>query len=78
MYRKRRPWIVGCLGIFVALVTTILGPVSVSPPDDAALSTDRRAPVVRIGHSVGVDTVAVAPDGTLIASGSRDNTVRLW
>jgi len=31
-----------------------------------------------IGHSVGVDAVAFAPDGTLIASGNVDNLVRLW
>ena len=34
--------------------------------------------ILPIGHSVGVDAVAFAPDGTLIASGNVDNLVRLW
>ena len=34
--------------------------------------------ILPIGHSVGVEAVAFAPDGTLIASGNVDNLVRLW
>src|SRR5437763_595449 len=34
--------------------------------------------VVRTGHSGGVTSVAISPDGTTLASGSRDNTIKLW
>jgi WD40 repeat protein len=30
------------------------------------------------GHTNSVNTVAFSPDGHTLASGSRDNTVRLW
>ena len=30
------------------------------------------------GHSDEVSCIAISPDGTRIASGSDDNTVRLW
>jgi WD40 repeat protein len=30
------------------------------------------------GHSSGVNSVAFSPDGARIASGSRDDTIKLW
>ena len=31
-----------------------------------------------VGHQAGVNTVALSPDGLTIATGSEDNTVKLW
>jgi len=30
------------------------------------------------GHATHVESVAIAPDGGLVATGSRDQTVKLW
>jgi serine/threonine protein kinase len=35
-------------------------------------------PLRLAGHKSGVDTVAVSPDGSRLASGSGDRTVRIW
>jgi WD40 repeat protein/uncharacterized caspase-like protein len=42
-----------------------------TPPGGAEL-------IVQKGHIAGVTTVAVSPDGKLLASGSEDNTVKIW
>jgi WD40 repeat protein len=40
--------------------------------------TRARVPITLKGHEAWVNSVAISPDGKLIVSGSRDNTVRLW
>ena len=34
--------------------------------------------VVQTGHTESVNSVAFSPDGKTIASGSSDNTIKLW
>ncbi len=38
------------------------------------------SPELRVfeGHAEGVEAIAFSPDGQLLASGSRDHTIRLW
>ena len=33
---------------------------------------------VSSGHSKGVQSVAISPDGLKIASGSDDNSIKIW
>jgi len=33
---------------------------------------------VGLGHSYGVESVAITPDGKYIVSGSNDKTIKLW
>jgi len=41
-------------------------------------SPARVKPVIQEGHSGWVNSVAFSPDGKLLASGSDDNTIKLW
>ena len=48
-----------------------------SSTDDAALATNRSVKTLS-GHTNWVRAVAFSPDGQTLASGSADQTVRLW
>ena len=49
-----------------------------SPDDLLAASETARARAALTGHTGAVTAVAVAPDGTWLASGSQDSTVLIW
>jgi WD40 repeat protein/serine/threonine protein kinase len=55
-------------------------PTAASEPDRRAAPRQRSLPESRTlkGHTAPVWGVAIAPDGTLLASGSDDHTTRLW
>ena len=45
----------------------------------AALSMSEKAElVIQNGHTSSLESLSFSPDGSLLASGSMDNTVKIW
>lgn len=59
--------------IFQALLGLLLT-LGLAPPGDAQKPTL----VVQVGHTSSVTSVVFSPDDSLIASGSEDQTIKLW
>src|SRR5688572_20449567 len=91
MWKGREPWIFWGLNIFMAIVSVTITMSWSSASSRYAVSlggngeqvgmdssAELRTPIMRVGHSVGVDAVAFGPNGSLVAGGNVDNLVRIW
>ncbi|MBS2000238.1 MAG: caspase family protein [Cyanobacteria bacterium SZAS LIN-5] len=84
---KKHNQFIASLMVIAALTTTILpmGALAQSSADSTTQSNSKqnnlnRLPqlVVQSGHTDGVLTCAFSPDSKLIATGGRDNAIRIW
>jgi WD40 repeat protein len=89
MWKGRKLWISWGLSVCVAVIPGMMSWSSAPGGDDVfgggnhrqvgmESAAERRIPITRVGHSVGVDAVAFGANGALLASGHVDNLVRVW
>lgn len=76
-------WLIG-IGGTALLIVTIVGIAYLRPfipepnPSPSPTQPVPSSVLTLAGHSDYVNSVAISPDGQTIASGSRDNTIKLW
>ncbi len=67
--------IAAIIGIFVPAAALLFPKASQM---SATASADKPNLVIQTGHTDSAHTIAFSPDGSLLASGSSDRTVKLW
>ncbi|HEX8634093.1 MAG TPA: caspase family protein [Pyrinomonadaceae bacterium] len=74
----RRRLISALVSMLAACVAVAVCAARAEPAQPGASDTNRPELVLQTGHAMRVDGLAFSPEAKLIASGSKDNTVRLW
>ena len=54
------------------------GSSTTTPESDQLASTRKPEVVIQSSHSKPVNTIAFSPDGTWLASGANDDTIKIW
>jgi WD40 repeat protein/serine/threonine protein kinase len=78
---RRRRWLIAVGLVAVLLVATsvvLFGPWRIWPPGSRTMGESSRLIRTLTGHTSGVNAVVYSPDGSQLASGSWDTTVKVW
>ncbi|MBE9099626.1 protein kinase domain-containing protein [Vacuolonema iberomarrocanum] len=61
-----------------AAIEVAAPPLELAPPDTARIPQTWDCVFTLIGHAGPVEAIAISPDGQILASGSTDNSIKLW
>src|SRR6266581_3259350 len=73
-----RPFRLSVALFFLFLACALISDPARSISREKAEPSARPELVLQTGHAMRVDGIAFSPDGQLLASGSADNTIKLW